>query len=187
MWELDCEEDWAPKNQCFWTVVLEKTLESPSDSSEIKPVSPKGNKTWIFTGRNNAKAEAPILWSPECKWPTHWKRPWCCKRLMAGGEAGNRGWDGWKHHWLNGHEFEQTLGDSEGQGSLAFCIPRGPKVSHDWATEQLPHYHLSSIPKSWLMPTKSNMFIRVKSLSTGKNFTSSIIFLNYFLRHFLIF
>ena len=67
MWELDCEESWAPKNLCFWTVVLEKTLESPLDCKEIQPVHPKGNQSWDFFGRNDAKAETPVLWPPHGK------------------------------------------------------------------------------------------------------------------------
>ena len=67
MWKLDCKKDWAPKNWCFWTVVLEKTLESPLDCKEIKPVNPKGNQSWIFIGRTDAEAEAPILWPPDAK------------------------------------------------------------------------------------------------------------------------
>ena len=99
MWGRDHKEGWASKNWCFWTVVLEKTLESPLDCKEIQPVSlkgkeiksiiPKGNQTWIFNGRTDAKAEGPILWPPDEK------RPWCSERLKAGGEGGNRGWDGW--------------------------------------------------------------------------------------------
>ena len=81
IWELDCEESWAPKNWCFWTVMLEKSLESHLDCKEIQPVHPKGNQPWISTGRT--EAGAPILWSPDVKSlliekdPTHWKRPWC--------------------------------------------------------------------------------------------------------------
>ena len=110
MWELDGEESWVPKNWCFWTVVLEKTLESPLDCKEIKPVNPKGNQPWIFVGRTDS--EAPKLWSPDVK--SHH-----CKRPDAGKDWGQEeegvtedkmvGW----HHQLNGHEFEQTLGDSE--------------------------------------------------------------------------
>ena len=81
-------EDW-----CFWTVELEKTLESPLDCKEIKPVNLKGNPLWILIGRADAEAEAPILWPLDTK--THWKMPCCWERLKAGGEAGNRGWDGW--------------------------------------------------------------------------------------------
>ena len=77
MWELDHKEGWAPKNWCFWTVVLEKTHESPLDSKEIEPVNPKGNQAWIFTGRTDAAVEAPMLWTPDGKELSHWKRPWC--------------------------------------------------------------------------------------------------------------
>ena len=95
MWELDHKEGWAPKNWCFWTVVLEKTLESPLDSREIKPVNPKGNQPWIFTGRTDAEAEAPILWPPDAKsWLTA-KDPNAEKRLRAGGEGSDRQWDVW--------------------------------------------------------------------------------------------
>ena len=75
MWELDCEESWEPKNWCFWTVVLEKTLESPSDCKEFQPVHPKGNQSWIFIGRTDAKAETPILWPPDAKNWLIWKDP----------------------------------------------------------------------------------------------------------------
>ena len=90
MWELDCEESWAPKNWCFWTVVLEKTLESPLDCKEIQPVYPKGDQSWVFLGRNDAKAETPILWPPHAEL-THRKRPWFWEGLGAGGEGDDRG------------------------------------------------------------------------------------------------
>ena len=95
MWELDHKESRASKNSCFWTVVLEKTLERPLDWKEIKPVNLKGNQYWIFTGKTDAEAEAPILWPPDTKKLTHWKRPWCWEGLRAGGEGDDRGWDGW--------------------------------------------------------------------------------------------
>ena len=96
MWELDHKEGRVPKNWCFWTVVLEKTLESPLGCKEIKPVNPKGNQPWIFTGRTDAKAEAPIIWPPDAKsWLTG-KKPWCWERLKAGGEGENR------MSWLDG-------------------------------------------------------------------------------------
>ena len=86
------KEGWTPKNWCFWIVLLQKTLENPLDSKEIKAVNPKGNQPWIFIARIYADAEAPVLWPPNVKsWL--WKRPWCCKRLKAGGERGNKGWD----------------------------------------------------------------------------------------------
>ena len=128
MWELDRKEGWAPKNGCFWTVALEKTLESPFDSKEIKPVNPKGNQSWIFIRRTDAKAEAVILWPPVAKsWlvgtDPHAGKKWRQKRAAEG-------WDGvgW-HPWLDSHEFEQTVGGSEGQGRLVCCSPQGRKAS----------------------------------------------------------
>ena len=127
MCELDHKEGWVPKNWCFWTVVLEKTLQSPLDSKEIKPVNPKGNQPWIFIG--STEAEALIFWPPEVKsWLTG-------KDPDAGKDWGQEekgitedemvGWC----HWLNGHEFEQTLGDSEWWGSLVCCSSWGHKES----------------------------------------------------------
>ena len=128
MWELDHKEGWVPKNWYFWTVVLEKTLESPLACKEMKLVNPKGNQFWIFIGRTDAEAEAPLLWPPDMK-----------SQLIRKVKAGEKGMTEdemveW-HHWLNGHEFEQTLGDSEGQWSLACCSPWGHKESD--TTERL--------------------------------------------------
>ena len=95
MWELDYKESWALKNWCFWTVGLEKTLESPLDCKEIKSVHPKGNQSWIFIGRTDAEAETPILWPPDLKNWLIGKDPGCWEGLKAGGEADNIGWDGW--------------------------------------------------------------------------------------------
>ena len=101
LWELDHKEGWAPKIWCFWTVVLEETLESPLDCKEIQPVHPKGNQSWIFIGRTDAEAEAPILWPPDVKSQLTGKDPGAGKdgkhkgRLKAGGEVGDRGCDGW--------------------------------------------------------------------------------------------
>ena len=135
MSELDSKERWAPKNWCFWTVVLEKTLESPLDCREIQPVHPKGNQSWIFLGRTDAEAGTPLLWLPDAKnWLSgndpddgkDWKR----EKGMTEDEM-----VGW-HHWLDGHEFEQAPGVGDGQGSLA-ChsvwgrISRTPQT--DWA------------------------------------------------------
>ena len=106
MWELDYKESWVPKNWCFWTVGLEKTLESPLDCKEIHPVHPKGNQSWIFIGRTDPKAETPILWPPDAKNWLIWKdsdagKDW---RQEEKGMTEDEivGW----HHWLNGHEFE---------------------------------------------------------------------------------
>ena len=127
MWELDHKEGWTPKNWFFWTVVLEKTLESPLDSKEIQPVNPKGNHSWIFPRRTDTEAETSILWPPDvknwliCKDPDagkDWRRE---EKGMTGDET-----VGW-HHWLNGHEFEQAPGVGDGQGSLVCCSPWGHK------------------------------------------------------------
>ena len=84
---------WAPKNWCFWTVVLEKTFESPLDCKEIQPVHPKGDQSWVFTRGTDIEAETPILWLPDVESWLIWKGCW--ERLRTGGEVGNRGWDGW--------------------------------------------------------------------------------------------
>ena len=106
MWELDYKESWVPKNWCFWTVVLEKSLESPLDCKEIKPVSPKGNQSWIFIGRTDAEAETPVLWPPDAKSWLIWKDPDAGKdwRQEEKGTTEDEivGW----HHRLDGHEFE---------------------------------------------------------------------------------
>ena len=129
MWELDCEESWVLKNWCFWTVVLEKTLESPLDCKEIKPVNPKGNQSWILVGRTDAKAETPILWPPHAKiWligkDSDAGRDWgqeekgMTENEMAG-----------CHHWLDGRESEWTPGVGDGQGGLVCCSSWGCKES----------------------------------------------------------
>ena len=125
--ELDHKEGWALKNSCFQIVVLEKTLKSSLDSKEIKPINPKGNQPWIFNGRTGAEAEAPVLWPPDTKSQHIGKNP------EAGKDWGQEEkqaiedemvvWD----HLLNGHDFEHTPGDSEGQGSLACYSPWGGK------------------------------------------------------------
>ena len=136
-WELDHKEGWAPKNWCFWTVMLEKTLESPLDCKEIKPVNPKGNQPWIFIGRTEAEAKASILWPPDVKSWLIGKDPDAGKDWrQEEKDATEDEMVGW-HHQLNGHEFEQTSGDNEEQGSLACCSPRGLKESDTTlATEQ---------------------------------------------------
>ena len=123
VWELDYKESWVPKNWCFWTVVLEKTLESPLDCKEIQPVHPKGNRSWIFIGRTDAEAETPILWPPDVKnWLTG-KAPDAGKvwRKEEKGmtEAEMVGW----YPRLDGHEFEQAPGVDDGQESLVCCSP----------------------------------------------------------------
>ena len=135
MRELDHKESWAPKNWCFGTVVLEKTLKSPLDCKEIQPVHPKGDQSWIFIGMTDAEAETPILWPPDAKSWLIWKDPDAGKDW--GQEEKGMTEDemiGW-HHWLDGHEFEQALGAGDGQGSLVCCSPWGCKESD--MTEQV--------------------------------------------------
>ena len=128
MWELDHKESWAPKKWCFWTVVLEKTLESPLDCKEIQPVHPKRNQSWIFIGRTDVEAETPILWPHDTKNWLIGKDPNAGKdwRWEEKGMTEDEivGW----HQQLNGHEFEQTPGDSGGQGS--------PKCHSPWACKE---------------------------------------------------
>ena len=134
MWELDHKEGWAPKDGCFPTVVPEKTLESPLDCKEIQPVHPKGDQPWIFIGVTHAEAEVPILWLLDAK-----------SRLLGKDLDAGKDWRQEEkrmtenemvgcHHWLNGHEFEQDLGDGDRQGSLECCSPWGRKKSDttDW-------------------------------------------------------
>ena len=136
MWELDCEESWVLKNWCFWTVVLEKTLESPLDCKEIQPVHPKGDQSWVFFGRNDAKAETPVTLATSCEELTHWKRLWCWEGLGAGGEGEDRGWDGWMASptqwmwvWVDSGSWWWT----GRPGMLGFIGSQ--RVGHDWATE----------------------------------------------------
>ena len=123
MWELDHKQGWELKNWCFWALVLEKTLESPLDCKEIKSVHPKGNQSWLFIGRTDAEVEAPILWTLNTKSWLIRKDPDAGKdwRQEKKGTTKDEmvGW----HHRLNGHEFEQALGDGEGHGSLGCCSP----------------------------------------------------------------
>ena len=135
MWELDHKERWVPKNWCFWAVVLEKTLESPLHFREIKPVNPKGDQSWIFIGRTDAKAEAPILWPPD-KELTHWKSPWCLERLKAGGEGDDRGWDDWiasLSRWTWIWASSRSWWWTGKPGMLQFMGLQ--RIEHDWATE----------------------------------------------------
>ena len=135
MRELDYKESWVKKNWCFWTVVLEKTLESLLDCKVIQPVHPEGDQSWEFIGRSDAKAETPILGPPDVK---NW---FIGKDPDAGKDWGQEekgttedemvGW----HHWLDGHGFGWTLGVGDGQGGLACSGSWGRKVKHDWATE----------------------------------------------------
>jgi len=139
MWELDCEESWAPKNWFFWTAVLKKPLQSPLDCKEIQPVHPKGDQSWVFIGRSEAEAETPILWPHDENWLFK------CWLIGKDSDAG-KDWGqeekgmtedelvGW-HHWLDGHGFGWTPGVGDGQGGLVCCGSWGHKESD--MTEQL--------------------------------------------------
>ena len=136
MLELDCEESWAPKNWCFWTVVLEKTLESPLDCKEIQPVHSKGDQSWVFIGRTDAKAKTRILWPPHVKTWLIGKDSECLEELGVGGEWDDRGWDGrmasptrWTWVWVNSGSWWWTgkPGVLQNMGSQ--------RVRHNWATE----------------------------------------------------
>ena len=135
MWELDHEESWALKNWCFWTVVLEKTLERPLDCKEIKPINPKGNQFWIVIGRTDAEDETPILWPPDVKnW--HLKRPWCWESLRAGGEGDDRGWDGWMASLTRWTWVWASSGSWWWTGRPGVLQSMGSqRVRHNWMTE----------------------------------------------------
>ena len=134
MWELHYKESWALKNWCFWTVVLEKTLESPLDSKEIQPVHPEGNQSWVLIGRTGA--EVPNTLATWCKELTHWKSPWCWKRLKAGGKGDDRGWDGWMASptrwtwvWASSRSWWRT-------GRPGVLLSMGSqRTGHDYATK----------------------------------------------------
>ena len=160
MWELDCEEGWAPKNWCFWTVVLEKTLESPLDCKEIQLVHSKGDEPWVFFGRNDAKAETPVLW------PAHAKSWLIGKDSDAGRDWGQEekgmtedemaGW----HQWLDGHASEWTPGIGDGQGGLACCNSWGHKESDmtEWLNWTEPYTPNLSLPPNLSPLLTINLF-----------------------------
>ena len=179
MWELDCEEGWAPKNWCFWTVALEKTPESPLDCKEIQLVHSEGDQPWDFFGRTDDEAETPVLWPPHVKnWLTG-------KDSDAGRDWGQEekgttedemaGW----HPWLNGHKSEWTAGVGDGQGGLACCDSWGCKESDtteqlNW-TEQCFLHFFSSI---WLKvdgPVEGPISSLLETWKTHASFLCSFI------------
>ena len=163
IWESAYKESWAPKNWCFWTVVLEKTLESPLTCKGIQPVHPKGNQSWIFIGRTDAEADSPIIWPLDAKdWlisndPDAGKDWWWEEK---GTEDEMVGW----HHGLNGHEFAWTLGAGDGQGGLACCSPWGLKESD--TTEWLNWIELNPVlPGIGPVSNTSNITANIKASS----------------------
>ena len=145
VWELYYKESLALKNWCFWTVVLEKTLESPLDYKEIQPVHPKGDQSWVFIGRTDVEAETPILWPSDVKSWFIWEDPDAGKKKGTTEDV----MVGW-HHRLNGHGFGWTLGVGDGQGGLASCSSWGLKESDTTEWLNWTDWLLQYLPRSWL-------------------------------------
>ena len=165
VWELDHKEGWVWKNWCFWTVVLEKTFKSPSDSRVIQPVYPKGNQPWIFIGRIDAEAEHPILWPPDGK-----------SRLIRKDPDAGKDWGqeekgaaedeivGWQH-WLNGCEFEQAQGAGDGQGSLACCSPLGRKDPDITGWLNNNNYYWGQLESTFILNSMNHSEVNLNLLS----------------------
>ena len=141
MWELDHKEDWTPKNWCFWTVVLEKTLASPLDCKEIQRVHPKGDQSWVFIGGTDVEAETPNTLATWCGELTHMKRLWCWERLKAGGEGDNRGWDGWMASltqwtwiWTSAERWRKT----EAWHAAVYGFEKSQTQFSNWTTTTTP-------------------------------------------------
>ena len=151
MWELDYKESWAPKNWCFWTVVLEKTLESPLDCKEIQPVNPKGDQSWVFSGRTDAEAETPILWPPDTKSWLIEKDPDAGKAW--GQEEKGRTEDemvGW-HHQFNGHGLRELVMDREAWRAALHGVAMSQTRLSDWTEESsLISMHVITLKKNFL-------------------------------------
>ena len=167
MWELDYKESWVPKNWCFWTVVLEKTVERPLDCKEIQLVHPKGGRSWVFILRTDVEAETPILL------PHHGKS-WLIRRDPNAGKDFGQVEKGTtedemagRHHWLNGHGFGWTLGVGDGQGSLVCCNSWGCKESD--TTERL----------NWTSQNESTLLDRILPLMHLRPMFSSIVVTSY--------
>ena len=154
MYGCESWSSWAPKNWCFWTVVLEKTLESPLDCKEIQPVHPKGNQSWIFIARTDAEAETPILWLPDAKNWLIWKDPNAGKDCRQEDKWATEDEIVWWHHQLNEHEIEHAPAVGDGWGSLVCCSPWGCKESD--RSEQLNWRTEDSFDTSYFLILKSH-------------------------------
>ena len=172
MCELDHKEGWAPKNWCFWTMVLEKALQSSLDSKEIKSVNPKGNQPRIFIGRTDA--EAPILWPLDVKSQLTGKDPWCWERLRAGGEGENKGWHGWmalSTQWTWVWATPRTVKDREVWHAAVHGVT---KVRHDLATEQTL---VTELTFWYISPNK-----KIQKILTNAEFKRQMYGINFFLQ-----
>ena len=160
LWELDCKEGRMPNNWCLWTVVKEKTPESPLDNKEIKPVNLKGDQPWIFTGRTVAEAEAPVFWSSHVNRQLNGKVPDAGRDWGQNEKRASRDeMAGW-HHWCNEHEFGQIPAEGEGQGSLACCSPWGCKEldTTGWLNNNSQFLHKGVLYNKYLYKI-NNIFI----------------------------
>ena len=178
MWELDRKEGWAPKNWCFWTVVLEKTLQCPLDCKEIELVHPKGDQSWVFFGRTDAKAETPILWPPHAKSWLIGKDPDAGKD-WGREEKGTREdeiveWD----HQIGGHGFGLTPGVDDGQGGLACCGSWGPKESD--TTECLNWTEESVLSRQYRANLWCSCFQTFEGQEVWKSDTSGLQYISVF-------
>ena len=176
MWELDCKESWVPKNWCFWTVVLEKTLESPLDCKEIQPVNLKGNQSWIFTGRTDAKAETPILWPLDVK-----------SRLIGKDPDAGKDWSqeekGLKDGWMASPTWGTWVWASSGSwwwtGKPGMIQSVGSqRVGHSWATELNWSYGMDYTGLYWSLAT--GLIAKWKE-EEGRNSTAKASQLRWFL------
>ena len=168
LWELDYTESWVLKNWCFWTVMLEKTLGSPLDSKETKPVNLKGNHSWIFIGSTDAKAETPVIWPPDAKntWLI-WKKPWCWERWKMGGEGDYRGWDGWMGSpiqwtwvWVNSRSWLWTGRPGVLQSMGSQIVGHCSVTELSWTDDIICLFHCIDICTCWCLTTDQDSGIK---------------------------
>ena len=169
MWELDNKESWAPKNWYFWTVVLEKTLESPLDCKEIQSVHPKGDQSWVYHWKDWCWSWSSNILATWCEELTHLKRPWCWERLKAGGEGDDRGWDGWMASptqwtwvWVKSGSWWWT-----GRPGVLWFMG-SQKVRHGWAIElNWTEIYTCWISTNWKYSLSSLVVERIRWRDSG--------------------